>query len=234
MYRWHEALLTNDILDEASKAKFTARHTPEGEGADTFYGYGWAIFPTPFDSDLIVHDGSNGIFFANFLRYLDEDVTIFMATNAVRPQDEPVAFELAERVFDLDLAEAAPVCPFDRADLDSIEPLEDFPASDTGRVAGEFVSMLLDSEQMISNEFIETRLTPQVRQGLPTETVIELLNDLRTEFDGLTFGHVYTSKPTAVHVTLIDADDVAVVITVVTDEAKPSTISCVDFNAPDE
>jgi CubicO group peptidase (beta-lactamase class C family) len=95
MYRWHLALLGDDVLDEASKAALYARHTREGPGADSFYGYGWALIPTGNGSWLVTHNGGNGIFFADFLRFLDEDITIFLATNAARRRDEDAAYRLA-------------------------------------------------------------------------------------------------------------------------------------------
>lgn len=99
MLRWHRALLGNAVLDAAAKDLLYGRHTPEGEGADSFYGYGWALLPTPFDTWLISHNGGNGVFFADFLRFLDEDVVVFVATNAV--QDEDTAYRLAEALFGL-------------------------------------------------------------------------------------------------------------------------------------
>ena len=48
---------------------------------------------------LITHNGGNDAFFADLLRFLDEDVTIFLATNAVRAEDEDAAGVLAEAVF---------------------------------------------------------------------------------------------------------------------------------------
>lgn len=100
MHRWHLALLGDDILDDAAKQTYYARHTTEGPDADTYYGYGWAIVPTPFDTWLITHNGGNGVFFADFLRFLDEDVTIFLATNAARDSDEDAAYLLAEAIFE--------------------------------------------------------------------------------------------------------------------------------------
>lgn len=96
MHRWHEALLGDDVLDDDAKEKLYHRHTSEGPGADTFYGYGWAIFPTGRDTWLVTHNGGNGIFLADFLRFLDEDITIFLASNAARGRDEDAAFALAE------------------------------------------------------------------------------------------------------------------------------------------
>ncbi|MCD2259199.1 serine hydrolase domain-containing protein [Psychroserpens luteolus] len=81
MYKWHQALLGNTILSQASKSKMYTKHIEEGQGAQSHYGYGWAIFPTPRNTELIAHNGGNGIFFADFWRYLDEDITIIMMTN---------------------------------------------------------------------------------------------------------------------------------------------------------
>jgi CubicO group peptidase (beta-lactamase class C family) len=40
------------------------RHVQEGENADSYYGYGWAIFQTPRNTRLIAHNGGNSIFAA--------------------------------------------------------------------------------------------------------------------------------------------------------------------------
>ncbi|MEL6251234.1 MAG: serine hydrolase domain-containing protein [Bacteroidota bacterium] len=99
MYKWHLALSGEKILSEAAKKKFYTRHTPE-EGGRTFYGYGWAIFPTRWDSELITHNGGNGIFFADFLRFIEEDVCIIFFTNAGNRDVERIAFRLARVMFE--------------------------------------------------------------------------------------------------------------------------------------
>ncbi|WP_298903873.1 serine hydrolase [uncultured Psychroserpens sp.] len=81
MYKWHQALTTNTILSKTSKAKMYTKHIEEGQGAQSHYGYGWAIFPTPRQTELIAHNGGNGIFFADFWRYLNEDIIIIMMSN---------------------------------------------------------------------------------------------------------------------------------------------------------
>lgn len=98
MYRWHQALLGDQILDDAAKAKLYDRHTPEDDGAGTYYGYGWVIESTTEDGRLIAHDGGNDIFFADFLRFLDQEVTIFVATNDASTVDEDLAYDLADTV----------------------------------------------------------------------------------------------------------------------------------------
>ncbi len=95
MYKWHEALLTDDILSAEAKAKYYKPHVREGEGAESFYAYGWAIFPTPRKTNLIAHNGGNGVFFADFWRYLEEDLTIIVMCNSSNRYAERIASQIA-------------------------------------------------------------------------------------------------------------------------------------------
>ncbi len=73
------------------------------EGAASFYGYGWAIFPTLRKTKLITHNGSvNDVFEADFHRYIDEDIAFVLMTNSlyleqgalnVSPQITKIIFE---------------------------------------------------------------------------------------------------------------------------------------------
>lgn len=99
MLRWHEALMTDEVLSAEAKKKYYAKHIAEGPDAQSFYAYGWAIFPTPRGTNLITHNGGNGIFLADFLRYAEEDVVIYYTTNSVNPQNRDVAWEVAQMIF---------------------------------------------------------------------------------------------------------------------------------------
>lgn len=95
MYKWHLALLGNQILDAKSKEKYYKPYIKEGENASSFYAYGWAIFPTPRKTNLITHNGGNGIFFADFWRYLEEQVTIIVLTNNSDSYSDLIASQIA-------------------------------------------------------------------------------------------------------------------------------------------
>jgi CubicO group peptidase (beta-lactamase class C family) len=100
MLRWHEALAGTSVLSDESKRRMYTGHIEEGPGAGTYYGYGWALFPTTRGTTLITHNGGNGIFFADFLRYPDERVVVFFATNRAAPPIHSVAHTVARIVFD--------------------------------------------------------------------------------------------------------------------------------------
>ncbi len=79
MYRWHEALVGDALLSEESKAMLYDTHVPEGPRARSYYGYGWSIVPAP--RFLATHNGGNGIFAADFVRYLEDGVTLYLSSN---------------------------------------------------------------------------------------------------------------------------------------------------------
>jgi len=81
MYKWHKVLLSDSILSDKARRKMFTRHVPEDEGGSWFYGYGWALATTNRDTELITHNGGNGIFFADFRRYLDDKVVIIFTCN---------------------------------------------------------------------------------------------------------------------------------------------------------
>jgi CubicO group peptidase (beta-lactamase class C family) len=92
LYRWHRTLEGEVILSRGAKEQLFARHIPEGPGEESFYGYGWAIWTTRRGTRLIAHDGGNGIFAADFRRYIDDRVVVIISSNnaeasAIRASD---------------------------------------------------------------------------------------------------------------------------------------------------
>lgn len=98
MYKWHLALEGSEILSDEAKAKYFAPHVDEGSG-DSFYGYGWVTFTTRRGTKMLGHNGGNGIFFADFNRYVDENVVIFHASNSRRYPPGRIGNDLARIIF---------------------------------------------------------------------------------------------------------------------------------------
>jgi CubicO group peptidase (beta-lactamase class C family) len=98
-YLWHLALEGEKILSKESKLKYFTPHVPEDEGT-VHYGYGWAISQTACKTRLIGHNGGNNIFFANFRRYVDENVVILYFTNESRAVSRPILNSVPKAVFD--------------------------------------------------------------------------------------------------------------------------------------
>ncbi|HEX6367602.1 MAG TPA: serine hydrolase domain-containing protein [Longimicrobium sp.] len=99
LFRWHRALEGDAILNAEAKRKMWTPHVPEGEGARSSYGYGWAIGPTTRGTTLIAHNGGNGIFFADFRRYVDEGVVILVMSNSADSPAEGTLQAVGRTVF---------------------------------------------------------------------------------------------------------------------------------------
>jgi CubicO group peptidase (beta-lactamase class C family) len=99
LYKWHEALLGERILSQSAKAKYFASHVAEDPTGDSYYGYGWVISQTPRNTRLIAHNGGNGIFAADFRRYVDEGAVIIAGSAQADFQSFLVTEGLAQQMF---------------------------------------------------------------------------------------------------------------------------------------
>ncbi len=81
LFRWHQALNGTSLLSDEAKAKYFAPHVKQGSLGSKHYGYGWVVAERKDGTKVISHDGSNGIFLADMIRYVDEDLMLLMASN---------------------------------------------------------------------------------------------------------------------------------------------------------
>ncbi|MGP4110502.1 serine hydrolase domain-containing protein [Streptomyces sp. 4N509B] len=79
MYRWHQALRGDAVLDEHARRALVTRHVSEGGGS--FYGYGWSVPTLDGVGEVATHNGGNGWSYARVVRGLDEDLMIFWASS---------------------------------------------------------------------------------------------------------------------------------------------------------
>jgi tetratricopeptide (TPR) repeat protein len=100
LYAWHLALEAGKILSRDTQVLIEEPHVPEQPEGRTHYGYGWAIFTSPMGSKIVTHNGSNGYYFADFIRLMDDGVVIIVLTSLDR--DEGVAREIARMIFESD------------------------------------------------------------------------------------------------------------------------------------
>lgn len=80
LFKWHQALDGDDVLSADAKRKMFTPHAAENPDATSHYGYGWAVARTNRGTPLIAHNGGNGIFFADFRRYVGEGVVFLIAS----------------------------------------------------------------------------------------------------------------------------------------------------------
>jgi CubicO group peptidase (beta-lactamase class C family) len=101
LYKWHIALKNNVILTSKSRAIQETPHVAENDKMTSYYGYGWAISTTNRETKMVAHNGSNGLYFADFVRFIDDDVVVIYITNAfLGSESEYVAREISKMFFD--------------------------------------------------------------------------------------------------------------------------------------
>jgi CubicO group peptidase (beta-lactamase class C family) len=80
MARWDAALNDARVFTDSSRNKFMTGYVNEGPDGESQYAYGWAVMKTSRGTRLVTHNGGNGVYVAEFLRFVDDKVTIFLAS----------------------------------------------------------------------------------------------------------------------------------------------------------
>lgn len=97
MLRWGRALLEDRV---ASRERLFAAHV---EAAGGHYGYGWSVDTTARGTPRIHHEGSNGIFYADYHLLPEEDVVLYVATSVAEVRASTVARQLDRLLFGADV-----------------------------------------------------------------------------------------------------------------------------------
>lgn len=101
LYKWHIALKNNVVLTSKTREIQETPYAAENDKMTSFYGYGWAISKSDRETKIVAHNGSNGLYFADFVRFIDDDVVVIYITNAfLGSESENVAREIGKMIFD--------------------------------------------------------------------------------------------------------------------------------------
>lgn len=110
MYKWNEALMGEQILSKEAKNKmYHPKIRAEEKDEKAIYAYGWDVTKTGRNTFRVWHNGSNRIFYADFMRYIDEDVTLIMLSNKAHTNFNKLNFELSKIIFEKNYNPTIPV-----------------------------------------------------------------------------------------------------------------------------
>lgn len=102
LYIWHLALEQNKVLKAETRKIMETAYVPENVDQTSYYGYGWAIFNSPSNTKIVAHNGSNGIYFADFIRFVGNDIVVIALSNVIlNSQSENVAWEITSIISDV-------------------------------------------------------------------------------------------------------------------------------------
>ena len=171
LFTWHLALENNKEMKEETKQLMETAHIPENDEKTSFYGYGWAIFNSSSDSKIVTHNGSNGIYFADFIRYVDDDLVIIALSNVIlNHQSENVASEIASIISDVNYEPK--IIP-----KNTFELVFDFVRTNSPNNANQLPQFIKDKTgSSINEKAILNRIGfKQISENMDTEWGIELL-----------------------------------------------------------
>ena len=99
MARWDAALRGDAVLADSSRRKFMTGYVNEGPDGRSQYAYGWAVMRSSRGTRIVTHNGGNGIFVAEWIRFLDDSVTIFVASTNAAMTASPAVRTVSRIVF---------------------------------------------------------------------------------------------------------------------------------------
>lgn len=171
LFAWNEALIGDQILNESAKGKYYYPKQSVKIDEVASSGYGWMVFKTMRQTNVIAHNGWNGRFYSDFLRYLDEKVTIIMLSNKYRKGNQSIPYEIAKCIFWKDyqpkLAGSLTQC------LDSL------PDNRLGFLGGKFLTLLANGTEKDFKIFTETCLSSRLINKFGNDTLVRNLKDLQ-------------------------------------------------------
>jgi CubicO group peptidase (beta-lactamase class C family) len=97
MLAWHRALDADAVLSKAARAKYFKPYVAEGPRGLSHYAYGWAVSTSARGTTVVQHNGGNGIYVAEFVRFPDEDAMLFLTSTDTTLTATPVV-EVLERI----------------------------------------------------------------------------------------------------------------------------------------
>ena len=173
MAAWLETLRTNKVLSKASTDVMFTPHVEEGQGAGSFYGYGWALFKTKRGTRLITHNGGNGVQFADVLWYADEGVRVVLMSNANKRGMQDIAWEVGRMVFDPAYQPSIPGA------AEMLLSIPDGPMGDRMKGLSSLISTIGTDAELAS--WLRNNLGPGFLADVPMEQHLTIFKQLRSD-----------------------------------------------------
>jgi CubicO group peptidase (beta-lactamase class C family) len=99
MLAWHRALATDAVLSAGAREKYFKPYVAEGPAGLSHYAYGWAVSKSARGTAVVQHNGGNGIYVAEFVRFPDEDAMLFVTSTDTTIPATPVVENLETMLF---------------------------------------------------------------------------------------------------------------------------------------
>lgn len=109
LFKWDRALQTDEILSREAKEKYYRPALREDETENSIYAYGWDVLKTERSTRRVWHNGTNRVFYADFYRFIDEDVTLILMTNKSLNSFNDTGLVISKIIFERNYEPVLPV-----------------------------------------------------------------------------------------------------------------------------
>jgi CubicO group peptidase (beta-lactamase class C family) len=178
LYKWYIALKENKMISKKSFEQLTFPHVKENESGDSHYAYGWTIMNSDRNTKIIAHNGSNSVFYADFLQLPEENIVIIYMTNELRYDTQIVAWEIEQLLFKKDYT---PVVP----KMKSIKHGSIDIATKQLEIVHQFVGLILNDDGNV-DDFINEHVASKERE----RRFKMWIKDMQKEFLGYRLKHI--------------------------------------------
>lgn len=100
MRKWHRAMVDYDVFTPEMIRLMETPYVRESPQASMFRGYGWGVMLSPRNTRIVRHNGGNGIFFADFKQFPDENTLILLASNVAEQSGQRYVGRIMRFVFE--------------------------------------------------------------------------------------------------------------------------------------
>jgi len=173
LYLWHLALSGDQILDYKSKNLYYHPQPMVTISSNSTMGYGWRIITSSRNTEVVAHNGWNGRFYADFLRYTGDDVTIILLSNKYRKGNEGMPQEIAKCIFkspyEPEIQGRNTVC------LDSL------PQNHLGRLTRDFLNVMANGTRSDFDDFIRKDLATHLIRKYSNKTLVDSLMSIQRQ-----------------------------------------------------
>ncbi|MCB8963058.1 MAG: serine hydrolase [Ardenticatenales bacterium] len=197
MYRWHLALQGDTVLSAAAREKLLTPYVPEDEAGSSYYAYGWVIIQTTRGTTLITHNGGNGIFYADYWDFPEEQIFIFIATNGLTRPQRNWASELAQIIHDPDYVPAPPILVVETE-------AAELPATPAGQLVAEFLAAINSDDVALRTAFIENTYASELMGFADLDGHLAIMSDLQELLRSATLSSVGVAGDTLI-LTYVDS-----------------------------
>ncbi len=99
LYKWRKALMSDQILSKEARSKLYFPVLRPNEKENPYYAYGWDVFKTDRNTYRIWHNGTNNIIYADYMCFINENITLIMLSNQSNQNFDRLNFELSKIIF---------------------------------------------------------------------------------------------------------------------------------------